>query len=279
MRHLLTHMLLGILCLQQVVYAQEDLQVVSFNIRYGTPADGDNKWKSRRDRVFTIFKRYKEGIIATQEALPLQIDEILKEVPQLDVVYRSRTAEDKKGESNAIFYNKRLWSVVDHETFWLSDSPDQPATKSWGNTLPRISTLVTFESKTSGKQVKILNTHLDRRSHNSRVKSIELILRILMTEVEPMPTILLGDLNAPVEDDIIVRLKEFFTDAYSGDELQGCTYHSWNGGSHCPRIDYIFYDNSGNLKLQNFQIDQWKRKFLYPSDHYPIVANFTLNQP
>ena len=278
MRLVILSVLFGILWLEPVAHSQENLQIVSFNIRYGTPADGDNKWKSRRDRVFTIFKNYKEGIIATQDALPLQIDEILKAVPQLDVVYRSRTLEDKKGASNAIFYNKQLWSVVEHETFWLSDTPDQPATKSWGNTLPRISTLVTFESKLSNKRIKVLNTQLDRRSHNSRVRSVELMLRILMTEVEPMPTILLGDFNAQVEDDIIVRLKEFFNDSYSGDELQGCTYHGWNGGSHCPRIDYIFYDNSAGLVLQDFQIDQWKRKQLYPSDHYPIVvATFTLN--
>lgn len=64
----------------RTITAQE-FQVVSFDIRYGTPGDGENKWKSRRDRVMTIFKKYKDGIVATQEALPLQIDEILDEVP------------------------------------------------------------------------------------------------------------------------------------------------------------------------------------------------------
>lgn len=257
--------------------AQTEIQVTSFNIRYGTPGDGENKWKSRRDRVMTMFKRHKDGIIATQEALPLQIKQILKSVPQLDVVFRSRTLEDEKGEANAIFYNKKIWKVIDHETFWLSDTPDQPASKSWGNTLPRISTVAIMEHKESKKRIRLLNAHLDHRSHNSRVRSVELILRTLMTEVEPMPTILLGDFNVQMEDDIIVRIKRFFEDTYSGDELEGCTYHKYNGGSHCPRIDYIFFQKRSTLSLKSLTIDRWNSKRLYPSDHYPLVAKFDLN--
>lgn len=277
MRLILSCILLFLLTLAPKTYAQEMVEVVSFNIRYGTPGDGENKWKSRRDRVFSIFKKYKEGIIATQEALPLQIDEILEEVPQLDVVYRSRTEKDKAGESNAIFYNKKIWRVVNHETFWLSETPEKPASKSWGNSLPRISTQVIFQHRTSGKTIKILNTHLDRSSNNSRVRSVELILRTLMTETDATPTVLLGDFNAEFDDDIIVRIKEFFKDAFTGNELEGCTFHGWNGGSHCPRVDYIFYAESQRLNLKNFKIDQWKSKQLYPSDHYPLVATFDLN--
>jgi len=89
--------------------AQDEIQVVSLNIRFGTPGDGENKWKSRRSRVFEVFEvfdRYKDGIIATQEGDPLQFDEILKKVKDLDVIYRSRTLEDRDGPAHAIFYNK-----------------------------------------------------------------------------------------------------------------------------------------------------------------------------
>lgn len=255
----------------------QEFEVVSFNIRYGTPGDGENKWKSRRSRVMTIFNRYKEGIIATQEALPLQIDEILDEVSQLDVVFRSRTIEEKKGESNAVFYNKKIWKIVEDETFWFSDTPDEPATKSWGNTLPRIATLVILEHKSSGKKLRLLNAHLDHRSDYSRERSVELLLRKLMTEVDPMPTILVGDFNEIPQGENIQRIKEYFEDTYKGDELEGCTFHNWNGGSHCDRIDYIFYLKADDLKFNSFTIDRWKNKFFFPSDHYPIVGKFNFN--
>lgn len=276
MRTVFSCFIISLLWLSPQVYAQETVDIVSFNIRYGTPGDGENKWKSRRDRVFTIFKRYKEGIIATQEALPLQIDQILEEIPQLDVVYRSRTEKDKEGESNAIFFNKDIWRVVTHETFWLSETPEKPASKTWGNSLPRISTQVVFQHRTSGKTIKIHNTHLDRSSSNSRARSVELILRTLLTETTPTPTVLLGDFNIEFDDELTLRIKEFFNDTYTGKPLEGCTFHGWNGGSHCPRIDYIYYDNSDKLTLKNFKIDQWKSKQLYPSDHYPLVATFEL---
>ncbi len=273
---LITICLLSILVFGLESFAQEEIQVVSLNIRYGTPGDGENKWKSRRDRVFTVFDRYKDGIIATQEGDPLQFREILKKVKDLDVVYRSRTLEDDDGPAHAVFYNKKMWSVEDHTTFWLSDIPDQPATKSWGNTLPRIATQVILKNKQSGKKLRLLNTLLDHRSQNSRIRSTELILRTMMTEAEQMPTILLGGFNVTKDDDVIKRIKEFFTDTYSGDELEGCTYHGYNGGSHCPRIDYIFYDPTSGLKLNSFEIDRWKSKqYFYPSDHYPLVTKFS----
>lgn len=268
--------LLSSILISKGTLAQE-FEVVSFNIRYGTPGDGENKWKSRRSRVMTIFNKYKDGIIATQEALPLQIDEILDEVSQFDVVFRSRTVEEKKGESNAIFFNKKVWKLVENETFWFSDTPSEPATRSWGNTLPRIATIAILEYKSSGKKIRLLNAHLDHRSDYSRQRSVELLLRKLMTEVEPMPTIMLGDFNETPEGENIARIEEYFTDTYSGDELEGCTYHNWNGGSHCDRIDYIFYQKSEELKLLNFTIDRWKNKYFYPSDHYPIVAKFSFN--
>lgn len=107
---------------------------------------------------------------------------------------------------------------------------------------------------------------------------MELLLRKLMTEVEPMPTILLGDFNETPEGENIQRISKYFTDAYGGDELEGCTYHNWNGGSHCDRIDYIFFTKDQGLNLKEFTIDRWKNKYFFPSDHYPIVADFSFEQ-
>lgn len=252
----------------------QEFQVVSFNIGYGTPADGENTWKFRRKRVFKIFDQYKNGILATQEALPLQIDEILYEFPDLEVIYRSRTLEHEDGEGNAVFFNKKEWTLVDHETFWLSDTPNEPATKSWGNTLPRISTLVILRHIATGKRIRLMNVHFDHRSENSRTRSTELVMRKLLTEAEVMPTVLLGDINETPEERNVKRISKFFEDTYKGSELEGCTYHDYNGGLLCPRIDYIFYDKSSGLKLQSFKIDRWQDKYYFPSDHYPLVGTF-----
>lgn len=256
-------------------HAQQEIEIVTLNMRYGTPADRENSWKNRKKRIKTIFKKYSDGIIATQEALPLQINEILQAIPKLGVVYRSRTKEQDKGPANAIFYNKNKWLVIEHKTFWLSENPESPASKSWGNSLPRVSTLVIFEEIATGKQIKILNAHLDHRSENSRQKSVDLLLRKLMAEADPMPTFLLGDMNMRPSEPLIVKLQQYFTDTFNGSELEGCTFHDYHGGSHCPRIDYIFYQEGQGVKKTNYKIDKWKSKGMYPQDHYPVYASFT----
>lgn len=247
---------------------------MTLNLRYGTPADKENSWKSRRKRVQAVFKSYSDGIIATQEALPLQINDILSAVPRLEVIYRSRTKAQDGGPANAIFYDKKRWKVIENETFWLSDTPQKPASTSWGNSLPRVSTMAIFEEISSGRQIKVLNVHLDHRSQNSREKSIGLILRKLMAEAEPMPTFVLGDLNMRPTNSLIRRMEQFFTDTFEGDELDGCTYHDYHGGSHCPRIDYIFFLEGQGVTKTQFNIDKWKSKGLYPQDHYPVTAKF-----
>ena len=115
---LLPFILVVILALKNEAKAQEEFKVVTLNIRYGTPADHENSWKKRRKRLLSVFKSYSDQIIATQEALPLQIKDILQNNSDLEVVYRSRTKVQDDGPANAIFYSKKKWKMVDHETFW-----------------------------------------------------------------------------------------------------------------------------------------------------------------
>ena len=252
-----------------------DLTVVSFNIRYGTPGDGENKWKSRKAKVFNIFKKYKKGIIGVQEALPNQIDEILKEVPELGVIYRTRMADNTQGEATPFFYNKALWEPLEEETYWLSDTPEVPASTSWGNTLPRITTAVLFQSKSNGRKVRILNTHLDHRSQPSREKSVALMLARIAEKNDGILTLVMGDFNAKPDNEAIAKMKEEFKDSYTGGRFEGCTFHNWLGGSNCPRIDYIFYPESSSLEMVESGIDRYKKGRYFPSDHYPVYARFS----
>ena len=82
----------------------------------------------------------------------------------------------------------------------------------------------------------------------------------MMTEAYQIPTIFLGGFNVTKDDDVIKRIKEFFTDTYTKDELDGCAYPDYNGGRHCLRIDYIFYDKTSGLQLNSFEIDRRKTK-------------------
>ena len=254
-----------------------DLTVVSFNIRYGTPGDGINIWKNRKSLIFNIFKKYKTGIIATQEALRRQIDELKVEIPKMGVVYRTRQEDDASGESMAIFYDKKLWEAVEDETFWFSDTPEVPGSRSWGNSLPRITTVAVFKSKTTGKKIRILNTHLDHRSQNSREKSVDLILSKIDNYDASIPTIIVGDFNVLPDDPILKSIRAKYEDTYTGLPIEGCTFHKWDGGRHCQRVDYIFFPKNSGIELLDSGIDRYSKGGRFPSDHFPVFAKFKLN--
>jgi endonuclease/exonuclease/phosphatase family metal-dependent hydrolase len=257
-------------------YQSNEILVASLNVLYGTPADLENVWKVRRSIVTDNLETYKDGIICLQEVNETQINDITKKVDGLEVVYRTQGLENGDGKANAILFSKKNWKLIADETFWLSETPDTPATKGWGNTLPRISTMVVLENKQTKKRLRVLNTLLDYRSESSRLNSIELILEKLSNYKEQYPTILAGDFNAAPKDIIIDMITNDYADSYKGVELEGCTYHSFHGGRNCPRIDYIFYRRSDGFTLTESGIDRFEKRGLYPSDHYLIFSRFTL---
>jgi endonuclease/exonuclease/phosphatase family metal-dependent hydrolase len=255
----------------------DEILIASLNLLYGTPADLDNTWKVRKSRAIANLKTYEDGIICLQEVNETQIKDVLRGVSGLEVVYRTQGLTNGDGKANAILFSKKTWKLIDDETFWLSDTPDKPATKSWGNTSPRIATTVVLENKNSKKRIRVLNVLLDYRSESSRLNSIDLILSKLSQYEEQYPTILVGDFNAAPEDLIIQMIRENYSDTYTGAKLEGCTYHSFHGGRNCPRIDYIFHRRSDKFTMIDSGIDRYEKNKMYASDHYVIFAKFSLN--
>src|SRR3990170_6681927 len=83
---------------------REPLQVMSFNIRYGTAKDGDNHWSARREMVFDLIRERDADLVGLQEALASQIDEIQAAVPGYAVVGVGRDDAGRAGEFSAILF-------------------------------------------------------------------------------------------------------------------------------------------------------------------------------
>src|SRR6187402_3547479 len=52
------------------------IKVMSFNLRYGTAADGDNSWALRKPLTFDVFTRQQADLIGTQEGQSAQLSDI-----------------------------------------------------------------------------------------------------------------------------------------------------------------------------------------------------------
>ena len=150
--------------------AGEALTVMSFNIRYGTANDGDNHWSQRREFLFEVVRDENADLVGVQEALAFQIDEILAAVPGYAVVGVGRDDGRARGEFSAILFRRDRFRVADSGTFWFSDTPEVPGSKSWGNTITRISTWARLVDR-DGSAFWHFNLHLDHQSQPSRERS------------------------------------------------------------------------------------------------------------
>ncbi|MFI4854192.1 MAG: endonuclease/exonuclease/phosphatase family protein, partial [Phycisphaerales bacterium JB065] len=84
--------------------ADVQLQAMSFNIRYGTANDGENRWQNRSHLVGQVLQNHKADVVGLQEALAFQLNEITEACPEYGVIGVGRDDGKTKGEYSAILY-------------------------------------------------------------------------------------------------------------------------------------------------------------------------------
>jgi endonuclease/exonuclease/phosphatase family metal-dependent hydrolase len=251
------------------------LRVMTFNIRYGTADDKENRWERRKDLVFDVIRRHAPDVVGLQEALKFQIDEIRGAVSGYEKVGVGRDDGKDKGEWSAILYRKERLRVTDSGTFWFSDTPETPGSTSWGNEIPRICTWGRFVDATTGSAFYVYNVHLDHRSQPSREKSTELLVKRIAERSHPDPVIVTGDFNAGEDNPAIVSLKKNgkLVDTYRAvhpDAKDVGTFNAFAGRKSGAKIDYIFAPKEVGVEESSIVDDNEDGR--YPSDHFPIKA-------
>lgn len=274
------------------------LGVLTFNIRYANPADGDNAWPKRKDWVAEILRDERLGVIGIQEALKPQVDDLRAACPKLGVVGVGRDDGKDKGEFAPILYRTDQWTVEKSGTFWLSEKPEEPGSKSWKTACTRICTWARMRPTAEKKATDatganggfwMFNTHLDHQSAEARTKGAELIAARIaeLTAVDPAPVIVTGDLNAGESDpatrvftgaaDAARRLSDTLRAAHP-DEKDAGTFNSFDAARRGgDKIDYVLV--SDGIKTMDAWIDRRTRDGRAPSDHWPVGAVIVLPVP
>jgi endonuclease/exonuclease/phosphatase family metal-dependent hydrolase len=267
------------------------LKVMSFNIRYGNAADGPNHWNNRKTMVADTIRTFGPDLFGMQEALDFQIDFLLGSLPGYTVIGVGRDDGKRKGEHSCIFYRTDRFEASESGTFWFSDTPEVPGSKSWGNSITRICTWARLVDRKSGKGIYYFNLHLDHISQPSRQKSaILLAQRMADRSHRDEPCILSGDFNVGESNPVIAYLTgkaPLETSAKSPlpladsfrkvhpDEKQVCTFNEFKGVLDGDKIDYIFI--SPGLEALSAEIIRTSAQGRYPSDHFPITAELRDN--
>ena len=257
--------------------APEALNVMSFNIRYGTANDGPDRWELRRDQLFALLKEQSPDVIGLQEALHFQIDEILDALPEYRMVGVGRSDGGQGGEYAAILYRGSRLNVRQTSTFWFSDTPEIVKANTWGAALERICTWALLDDK-QGTPFYVFNLHLDHISQPAREKSGALLLNRIAARSPKLPVVVTGDFNTgeanPVTREVAKVLRDTFRVAHPNDTEVGTANQFKFGETKGEKIDYIFVEPA--TEVISAAIVRTAVGGRYPSDHFPVVARIRL---
>jgi endonuclease/exonuclease/phosphatase family metal-dependent hydrolase len=266
--------------------AAESLAVMTFNIRYGTANDGENRWANRRDFLFEVVRDADSDVIGLQEALDMQLREIAKALPEYAVVGVGRDDGKTKGEYAAILFRRDRMRLSDAGTFWFSDTPDVPASKSWGNNTTRICTWARFIDR-DGFAFWHFNVHLDHESQPSRERSTAYLAERMAQRRRPNePAIVTGDFNSGEDNPALATLLgpraggqgplmlDTFRARYPNEKVVGTFTGFVSGEINGPKIDYILVPPG--TEVLGASIVRTSRDGRYASDHFPVTARVRL---
>lgn len=259
----------------------QTVKMMTYNIRYDNPNDGENAWPNRKEYFCSQVAFYAPDILGIQEALPNQVKDIAAFFPNYSYVGVARDGIEK-GESSNIFYNKNRFELVEGNTFWLSETPDK-ISKGWDAALNRICTYALFKDKKAKQLFWVFNTHLDHMGELARTNSIQLIRsKIKALNTKDYPVFFMGDFNSePTEERIINLKKEMIDSKDVSEEKPFGPSGTFNGFKHneavTKRIDYIFLSKDSKIKVKKYAVLSDSKDLKYPSDHLPVYIEINFN--
>lgn len=268
------------------------IKIISFNLRADFKHDRANRWEYRREYAARLIQESGASIIGVQELLPNMRLDIEKLLQDYTVLGEGRyNGKKNTGDEHADIIIKDTDAAADtFRTFWLSRSEDDVSRAYWAF-FPRICTVAEVYIKPLNRTIRVFNTHFDHICGMARVLGVNIILRTMheLNRQRPLPTVLMGDLNAGPKSKPIRILRENLhpyenlrlTDVYSVcKESVKNTHHGFGQGGliswvidRAP-IDYIFV--SEEFSIVDVRVDRSTENGRFPSDHFPLVATLKL---
>lgn len=254
----------------------QTIRVMSSNVRCINPTDlGKKCWYYRADLLIKNIENQKPSIIGFQEVTVKQYAYLTECLTGFDSVIEYRD-NSKIAEGCPIFYRTDCYKLIDKGSFWLSETPEVMS-KDWNSACYRICSYVILEELETQKQFVVFNTHLDHVSDEARIKGIGVVLDKI-SQFGGLPSMIMGDFNAEEGSTTYNNVTKEFDDAkYRLDNpMISATYQNFGKELDNPCIDYFMISKEG-IDVVDYKVIQDTYDGVYPSDHFPIFAEFKLS--
>lgn len=260
-----------------MIAGMDRFRVLTFNLRFDRsvrdetrPGDPDH-WPDRIPLVQRLLTEQQPTILAVQEALPHMLPVVAAALGDGYLQLGRGRGKDGGGEASALYVDQARFDVERSGQLALSDTPDVPGSKSWGNTLPRIATWARLRDRTSDRRLFVVNTHFDHKSANSQRRSAEMLS--LLVEDAELPAVLTGDFNVgPGSAPYRLLTGTSLRDTWQGPEQP--TYHGYQQPPIGDRIDWILATEDLDVVDAGLVTGAVDRRF--PSDHAAVRADLIL---
>ena len=281
------------------------IRVMTFNLLTSTKKQRTHPWRLRKRMVARIFERFRPHVVGTQEANLPQLLELAELLPDYEFLGEGNlSGTDRSGSLSdwycATFFRRdAIRPAEEGDSYWLSPTPDVPASQFNFGTRPRVVSWQTFEHIPSGREFVFGNTHLEAVGSWHRRKSALLLREYIDLKVNELgddtPLFLTGDFNAEetspeirsmqLEGGYRYPLYDAWRESGLASPDAGATFRGLGLRDRLGRmimgprrIDYVFY--RPQLEIRNVQRidfdDMVRRECLRPSDHFPVMAEFSL---
>lgn len=253
--------------------AHRSLAIISSNIRYDEPSDGDHCWKNRRDFLAERLLDFNPDLVATQEGKWSQLQDLASKLTGLSCADTHRQWEAKLMYP-CLFYNSDTLTLQDSGDIWLSKLPAAPGSSSFGSLFPRLCTWARFD-----EGLLAVNVHLDHSNGQTRLRQIRVLLHQINKLRGDSALLLIGDFNespaCAVRSLINQELPELLDPWQELNQPEESSHHHFRANDEeGSRIDWILANNT--LLVSQIVLDKsCSERGIYPSDHYILKARFT----
>lgn len=252
----------------EYLFDANEMSAMSFNVLVNTFVP------ERVKRVLTIIENYSPDTFGVQEASYewiLQLDH--KFGDEYARVGEGRGGGNKE-EFSAIYYKKNLFELLDSDTKWLSDTPDK-VSKYEDSQCKRIFTYARLRRISDGKEIMVVNTHLDHVGTDARLKQAQVLMNFMKDHVD-MPLIITGDFNTKAntaEYNAIIDGGVVNSSDIAKSTKRGPTFTNY--GKSNSIIDFIFVTEN-YIDVSSYAVCGEMINGDYPSDHHPVIIKYIL---
>ena len=258
--------------------SEEATRVMSFNVRCKN--DGKQTITNRSKVAVEVINQYAPDSFGVQECTPRWKRILAANIgDRYACVGAARDYYGPFTEYSSIYYLKDKYNLIDSGTFWLSETPEKKWTKSFDSACFRVASWALLEDKETGVRYTHINTHLDHVLESTREAQMTVLIDCVKKVANGSPIVMTGDFNAYEDNSLVYDVAcASFNDAkkvaVNSDTGRTFTSYGTKEEDGTGAIDFIFADKA--LEIDTYKIIRNTVQDIYPSDHYPIVADIII---